>query len=416
MRISCCGGTGEEGRSCLWFEAEGVAPLMVDCGVKREFSPGHPGRYPLLPGGLPHSFPLLLTHAHEDHVAAIPWLIANGFSPRVYATRQSVRLGPDYCRTWLKAVDKAIAESGGARPYTEEHIDAIDWRLLEDGAQDIDGWEVTHGPAAHMPGSIWFRLGLESESVCVSGDWNPASLLYPEPSFPECSLFVTDASGGMRDSDGLKTLAELAPRSREIPVLLPLPRLGRCQEMLGLLARLPALAGHKHAVAMEKPLVAAMDVWLEDTSLTGKGRADLERARGYFSSGIWLTFSAIEELPPGPRLIGAMDAMLSAGNSPALSHNVLAEGGLVLFSGHAAAGTPGRKLLDAGRPDVIRLPWKIHPNRSDVRRAFASTGAGALMLVHTPLETAQDIAREIRGANGAAVYAPSPGDTVEFAL
>lgn len=415
MRIICCGGVGEQGRSCVLLHADDESILMADCGVKREFSPGLPGRYPVLPDNLPKSFPLLLTHAHEDHVASIPWLIAQGYRPEVYTTRRTATLGADYCRTWLKAVDKAIAATGGQRPYHEEHIDAIDWHILPEGECTIGPWKIRHGLAAHTPGSCWFHVTHTAYPECtvgVSGDWTSRNLVYPVPEFPACDVFITDASGSDGDGEGLDKLAELVPLSLERPILLPLPRMGRCQEMLSLMASLPELTGKQGAVAMEAPLVDAIDIWLGDEAVQGKGREALEKAKDLFTSGRWIRFKKPEEVPAGPRIIGAMDAMLSVGPSAQLSEQVLAQGGLVIFSGHAALGTPGRTLLDSGNPDVLRLPWKIHPEAADVEKVASQIKPSKIILVHTPYERARAIALSLKEKLGVDVVAPQVGDEI----
>jgi Cft2 family RNA processing exonuclease len=227
-----------------------------------------------------------------------------------------------------------------------------------------------------------------------------------------CDLFITDASGRDGDEKGQEALAALAPLALEKPVLLPLPRLGRCQEMFSLLASIPALTQKKGAVAMDAPLVDALDVWLADEAVDGKGRAALELARALFASGAWIRFTQPAEAPPGPRLIGAMDAMLSTGSSGELCARVLREGGTVIFSGHAAQGTPGRTLLDSGNPDVIRLPWKIHPNEDDILAALGKTEAQRVLLVHTPHKKAIQIARRLHEKTGVVATAPATGDTL----
>lgn len=417
MRIICCGGIGEEGRSCVLLQAKDGAFLMVDCGVKREFTPGEPGRYPVLPEGLPKRFPLLLTHAHEDHVASIPWLIAQGYQPEIHTTACTASLGADYCRTWLKAVDKAIKASGGSRPYEEEHILAMDWHPLAEGENTIGPWKVMHGPAAHTPGSCWYHIthqDFPDDSVCVSGDWTARSLVYPHPDFPPCRTFITDASGKDGDGEGLDRLGKLVMLSLEKPILLPLPRMGRCQEMLCYMASLPELANKAGAVAMDAPLVDAIDTWLTDDGIPEKGRKDLELAKKLFADGRWIRFTRADEVPVGPRIIGAMDAMLSTGISGEMSERVLAEGGMVIFSGHAALGTPGRTLLDSGNPNVIRLPWKIHPEAADVEQVLENLKPENVILVHTPQERAAQIAASLTEKLGIRALAPCTGDVVEL--
>ena len=414
MRILCCGGIGEHGRSCLLLKADDGSYLMVDCGVAHEFTPGHPGRYPSLPADLPDSFPLLLTHTHEDHVAAVPRLMAEGYRPQVYATPLTVELAPGYCRTWLKAVDKAIAASGGQRPYSEEDISAIAWHTLpHDGAFRIGPWTLRHGMAAHAPGSCWFLLShaeRPSFSIGISGDWTNKSVVYPSPEFPSCDLFITDASGSEKDDEGREQLKMLLSCSQERPILLPLPVVGRSQEMLAVMASMPELAGTAGAVVMDRTLVSGLDIWLKDKDISARGRAALIRAKQLFESGQWIAVSRAEDIPHGPRVIGAANAMLSSGLSAAAGRQVLAEDGLILFSGHAAPGTPGRQLLDSGHPQIRRLPWKVHPSMRDVEKATSAVRPSSMILVHTPLDRARSMAAQLEFRCGTKVFAPAVGD------
>lgn len=417
MRIICCGGIGEHGRSCLLLKADDGSWLMADCGVAHEFTPGHPGRYPSLPDDLPASFPLLLTHTHEDHVAAVPRLIAAGYRPQVYASSLTASLAPGYCRTWLRAVDKAIAASGGQRPYEEKDIQAIDWHTLPDGACRIGPWTLRHGMAAHAPGSCWFLLshvGRPSLSIGISGDWTTKSAVYPSPEFPPCDLFITDASGSEEDDQGRALLEKLLSGFTEKPLLLPLPAVGRSQEMLAVMASMPELVRTAGSVVMDRTLVNGLDIWLEDRDVSAQGRAALIRARQLFGSGRWLAVSRAEEIPDGPRIIGAANAMLSAGLSAAAGEKVLSAGGLILFSGHAAPGTPGRRLLDCGHPQVRRLPWKVHPSMTDVEKAASAVRPSAMILVHTPLDRAMRLAKQIESRCGTRVFAPAVGDILEI--
>jgi len=79
LRVTALGGIGEIGRNMTVFEHLGRL-LIVDCGV---LFPGHdePGVDLILPdlrhveGRLDDIEALVLTHAHEDHIGAIPFLL-----------------------------------------------------------------------------------------------------------------------------------------------------------------------------------------------------------------------------------------------------------------------------------------------------------------------------------------------------
>lgn len=79
LRIVALGGLGEIGRNMAVFEYEGRL-LVVDCGVLFP-EPDQPGIDLILPdfeyirGRLDDIEAVVLTHAHEDHIGAVPYLL-----------------------------------------------------------------------------------------------------------------------------------------------------------------------------------------------------------------------------------------------------------------------------------------------------------------------------------------------------
>jgi len=78
LRITPLGGLGEIGRNMTVFEHAG-ALLIVDCGVL--FPEDHPGVDLILPdfepirSRLDDVAAIVLTHGHEDHIGAVPYLL-----------------------------------------------------------------------------------------------------------------------------------------------------------------------------------------------------------------------------------------------------------------------------------------------------------------------------------------------------
>ena len=79
LRVIPLGGLGEVGRNMTAFEYDGRL-LLVDCGVLFP-EDHHPGVDLILPGfdaiadRLDDVVGLVLTHGHEDHIGAVPYLL-----------------------------------------------------------------------------------------------------------------------------------------------------------------------------------------------------------------------------------------------------------------------------------------------------------------------------------------------------
>ena len=90
IKLYSLGGSGENGRNCYAIEwSEGA--ILLDCGVKREITEYSVGDYPVLTQEFVSKLKfVLLSHAHEDHSAALPLIYSLGYKGKVYATKETI--------------------------------------------------------------------------------------------------------------------------------------------------------------------------------------------------------------------------------------------------------------------------------------------------------------------------------------
>ncbi len=117
LRITPLGGLGDVGRNMASFELNGEL-LLVDCGVLFP-SEEHPGVDLILPGlhlvadRLKDVRALVLTHGHEDHIGAVPYLLRRRPDLPVYGSRLTLALVREKLREHrLRDVDLRVVAEG----------------------------------------------------------------------------------------------------------------------------------------------------------------------------------------------------------------------------------------------------------------------------------------------------------------
>ena len=154
LRIVPLGGLGEVGMNCLVVETD-KGRVVVDCGVL--FPGGEaalgveviaPDLTRLSQAGGPDA--VLLTHAHEDHVGALPYLLREWPEVPVYGARFT-----------LGVVKEKIAEHGISANLRELAPGAS----AEAGGIGFESIQVTHsvpdavGYAIRPPGALLVHTG-----------------------------------------------------------------------------------------------------------------------------------------------------------------------------------------------------------------------------------------------------------------
>ena len=115
MRLVLHGGFAEKGRTSIGVEVDGYR-LLLDTGVKTS-ARGRDDYYPAItPDALAATDAIVITHAHEDHVAALGWCIAGGFRGRIFITPESGREVQDCLAAYGEAAHAELVRNYALEP------------------------------------------------------------------------------------------------------------------------------------------------------------------------------------------------------------------------------------------------------------------------------------------------------------
>lgn len=180
------GGCGEFGRNCTLLHQDNAA-IVVDCGSQfpdeEPFDVAcmvpHPDVWEYLPA--PSAY--VLTHGHEDHIGALPYVLPHAPAP-VYGTRFTLRLISDRVEQLPPSIRRAC-------PLNE----LVPGRTLElTGGIPCTPVAVTHS----IPQSLALVMDFPAGAVVHTGDFKLAPAASWNHDFARTGESATDPAGEIR--------------------------------------------------------------------------------------------------------------------------------------------------------------------------------------------------------------------------
>ncbi len=253
------GGAGEIGANCYYLNVAGTG-IILDCGMH----PQKTGMESLPQIQLIENRPVdyaLITHAHQDHIMSLPYLVKKHPCIKIITSRQTRDLAELTLHNSVSIMRKELNAGDDFQPYTHEEIDllsqTIDFKLLKD-VFEIEGYKhygskpikISFYDAGHILGSTSILIEHSDEKIFYSGDINLTNqTLIKGCELPkekidtlvlECTYGATDSSTILPWTKEVERFALEANKvlNRGGSILIPVFALGKMQEILATIWKL----------------------------------------------------------------------------------------------------------------------------------------------------------------------------------
>ena len=399
VMLFCLGGVKQVGRSCFVV----VTPetkVMLDCGI----NPGEMSgldAYPRLDWfnfDLDDLDAVVISHAHIDHQGFLPTLFKYGYRGPVYCTEPTLPL-----MILLQTDSVKIANSNGTYlPYATrdvneviKHCITLPYGKPTDISPDVT---ITLNNAGHIMGSATVHLNISgAHNILYSGDYKYArtQLLDSAVSlYPRVETLITESTYGnttdvMPDQQSVyrgftesinKTLMEGGK------VLLPVPAVGRAQEIMLVMAK-----EMKEGRLMESPIY--IEGMISEASaihmsyahyLGSEVRKSVSQGINPFQSEYFTVISGYGKRDDilnddNPAIVMATSGMLEGGPSVEYFKELAPNPkNKIIFVSYQINGTLGRRVLDGAMSEVSMMDKsgkvKVVPVRCQTQRIDGFSG------------------------------------------
>ena len=246
IRLTALGGFQEVGRSAILLQTR-ESNVLLDCGI-------HPGttnpldafpRFDAPQFNLDALDAVVISHAHLDHCAILPFLFKYGYDGPVYCSAPTSSLMTLLQLDYLDVLNK----QGLMVPYDQKdvretvlHTIPLRFGVVTDIAPDI---RLTLHNAGHILGSsiCHLHIGEGLHNVVYTGDYKFAKSMLLEPAateFPRVETIITESTYGAPQDimpsriEAEERLAAIVNQTFEKggKVLIPIPAVGRAQEIM----------------------------------------------------------------------------------------------------------------------------------------------------------------------------------------
>jgi Cft2 family RNA processing exonuclease len=367
------GAANEIGASCFYLNIFGTG-VILDCGMH----PQKKGLEALPDFNLLEKEPLdfvIISHAHQDHLSALPFLIKKYPYLKVFTTPQTRALAELVLHDSISILKKQNSDE--IEIYSHEEIDlliqSIEYKSYDEefvlcGYNGIQEINVTFYDAGHVLGSAGILLKTKNHSLFYSGDINlsdQALLKKAELPKGEIDTLILESTYGSTDSSKVPEwnmeAQRFAAEANKIldkggSILIPAFSLGKTQELLVTISKLiergkmPAVDIYTGGIATKISRIYDYNRYVvhmnsndvEISSIPQKNLFDIENLNAFFKS------SSI--------VIASSGMMIEGTASFNLGLKWISQPKSAIFSvGYMEESTPGYKFANAVKGEVLKL-------------------------------------------------------------
>ncbi len=369
IRLTCLGGFQEVGRSAILVQTK-ESNVLLDCGI----NPGATHSADAFPRLDMPQFSVdsldavIISHAHLDHCAILPFLFKYGYDGPVYSSAPTSSLMTLLQLDYLDVMSK----QGVMAPYDQKdvretvlHTIPLRFGVVTDIAHYI---RLTLHNAGHILGSsiVHLHIGEGLHNLVYTGDYKFSKTMLLEPAatqFPRVETIITESTYGAPTDimpsriEAEEKLAAIVNQTFEKggKVLIPVPAVGRAQEIMLI------LDGYMKRGAIKEAPIFLEGMISEATAITTAYPEYLERdvRNSILHEGInpfqsdYFTIvehpSARQEIMDGDScIVIATSGMLEGG--PVIEyfkHFASDERNAIIFVSYQIEGTLGRRVQGA---------------------------------------------------------------------
>ena len=387
INITSLGGSGEDSRNCFLVQ-NGNQSVLLDCGVRREIADAGVV-YPALTREIAVSLDaVIISHAHEDHTAALPYLYELGYRGFVYASKETIGMIPSYLSKWVEYVK----QHGGSLPFDKNNIGKIRYKPVDELP-----FPVRYGRDGHIIGGLWYLFDFDRKTLLYTGDLTYDSLLLEADPLPEADILIIDsayAGKHLVQKDQYEKLYEHAHSvlEQQGKLLLPVPANGRGIDMFLYLSRFSLPLYAEENIVRNTADLFRQEKWVK---LGGQLSGDFVSVNNYNRKDV------LRKDCSGVYIFGdgMMTSAVSAEYFAAVRDDRRSR---IIISGHSAKGTLANDLLsrDFVREQNIRVPAerltiKVHNDEQDVLDLVDKVRPEHVMLFHSRKAACETLVRTL---------------------
>jgi Cft2 family RNA processing exonuclease len=371
------GGAGEIGANCYYLNIAGTG-IILDCGMH----PQKTGLDSLPDFSLIKNLPVdyaLISHAHQDHLMSLPFLVKKHPYIKIITSRQTRELSELTLHNSVSIMQKELEKDCSFQAYTHEEIDLlsqmIDFKSVKE-VFEVEGYKhkssepikVFFHDAGHILGSISILLEHDGKKIFYTGDINLTNqtlLKGCELPKQKVDILILECTYGATDSSQIlswpKEAERFAVEANKVlnnggSILIPVFALGKMQEILSTIWKLmernkltrtdiyTSGIGKKinHLYDTNRYLVNMTDTEFQLKSIPLKNLNEVENPEDFFKY---------------PCIVVASSGMMIEGTASFnLAKSWLKKNHSSIFVvGYMDENTPGYKISKAKKGDKIKL-------------------------------------------------------------